>query len=44
MYVILVKWVLDPSPGAPALTTATAYASGIGIQFLIWLVLWALGV
>jgi hypothetical protein len=44
MYVILVKWVLNPGSRAPALTTATVYASGIGFQFFLWLILRALGV
>jgi hypothetical protein len=44
MYVILAKLVNDLTFGVSPRTNARVYASGVGLQFVLWLVLRSLGI
>jgi hypothetical protein len=44
MYVILAKCVNDLVFGLRPRTNARLYASGVGLQFVLWLVLRSLGI
>lgn len=44
MYVILVKRAHDLAFGLRPTTNARLYASGVGLQFVLWLVLRSLGI
>jgi hypothetical protein len=44
MFVILAKCVNDLAFGLHPTTNARVYASGVGLQFVLWLVLRSLGI